>query len=109
VTKQIATLVSDDEYKKIRRLVAAGYYKSMAEFAREAIGKALRDMGMMKLISFRDVSRGQAFKEVKEYLTTHSGVVWPDEMAEELGIDYRLVLDIVNELIEKEEVEVAEE
>lgn len=108
MAKQIATLLADDEYGKIRKLVAAGYYKSMAEFAREAIRSALKNMGMVKLISFRDVSREQALKEIREYLATHSGTIWPDELAEELGMDYRLVLDVVNELIERGEAEVVE-
>ena len=106
MAKQIATLVADEDYERIRKLVAAGYYRSMAEFAREAIGKALRDTGMVRLVSFRDVSTDQALREVEEYLATHSGIVWPDEMAEELGIDYRLVLEAVNKLIERGKAEV---
>ena len=109
MAKQIAVSLTDEEYDRIRKLVAAGHYRSMAEFARTAIREFLRDLGMVKLLSFRDVSREQAMGEVKEYLTTHSGVIWPDEMAEELGIDYRLVLDVVKELIERGEVEVVEE
>ena len=61
-----------------------------------------------KLVVFRDVSLAQAGREVTEYLQKHPGVVWPDEMAEELGIDYRLVLKVVQQLTGEGKVEVVE-
>jgi len=33
------------------------------------------------------------------------GVVWPDEMAEELGIDYRIVLSAVQDLLKEGKAE----
>jgi len=38
-------------------------------------------------------------------LKTHSGAVWPDEMAEELGIDYRIVLAVVRQLLQEGKAE----
>jgi transcription initiation factor IIE alpha subunit len=61
-----------------------------------------------KLAVFRDVSPAQAEREVIEHLEKHSGVFWPDEMAEELGIDYRLVLKVVQQLTGEGKVEVVE-
>jgi hypothetical protein len=55
----------------------------------------LEKLNAGKLLNFRDVPLGQARREVENYLKSHLGVVWPDKMAEELGIDYRIVLSVV--------------
>jgi len=43
-----------------------------------------------------------------DYLKRHPRVVWPDEMAEDLGIDYRLVLKVIRQLTGEGRVEVVE-
>jgi predicted transcriptional regulator len=47
----------------------------------------------------------EARRAVERYLKKHPGAVWPDEMAEELGIDYRLVLAVVRKLLAEKKVE----
>jgi len=105
--KRLSALVSEEEYKRVRRLVGAGVAKSCAELVREAVRKYLEDLGSSKLLSFREISFTEARREIEEYLKTHLGVVWPDEMAEKLGIDYRLTLQIVQELLREGKAEVA--
>lgn len=45
---------------------------------------------------------------MEDHLQGHPGVVWPDEMAEALGVDYRIVLSVVQDLLKQGKVEEAE-
>jgi Arc/MetJ-type ribon-helix-helix transcriptional regulator len=107
--KRLSAVISEPEYVRIEKLVRAGTAKSVAEFVRQAVRKYANEMGSSRLVSFRDVSAAQAKKEIIDYLKEHPGVVWPDEMAEVLGIDYRLVLQVVQQLTGEGRVEVVEE
>lgn len=106
IMKRLSAVISEREYVRIEKLVRAGTAKSVAEFVRQAVRKYADELGSSKLVSFRDVSAAQARREIIDYLKTHPGIVWPDEMAEELGIDYRLVLQVVQQLTGEEKVEV---
>jgi len=101
-------VISEREYERVKKLVRAGAAKSVAEIVRQAVRKYVDDVGSSKLVVFRDVSLAHARREVAEYLKKNPGVVWPDEMAEELGIDYRLVLRVVQQLTGEGKVEVVE-
>jgi len=101
-------VIPEREYERVEKLVRAGTAKSVAEFVRQAVRKYMDELGSSKLVSFRDVSMAQARREIIDYLKKHTGVVWPDEMAEELGIDYRLVLQVVQQLTGEGRVEVVE-
>jgi uncharacterized protein (DUF1786 family) len=52
-------------------------------------------------MNLREVPMSEARRAVKRYLKTHSGVVWPDEMAEDLRMDYRIVLAAARQLLEE--------
>ena len=106
--KRLSAVISEQEYARINKLVRAGAAKSVAELVRQSVRKYVDEVGSSKLVVFRDVSPAQAGREVTEYLQKHPGVVWPDEMAEELGIDYRLVLEVVQQLTGEGKVEVVE-
>ncbi len=106
--KRLSAVVSDEEYARIWKLARLLGMKSVAELLRQAVSRYVEETGSTKLISFRDVSLTQARKEVTEYLKRNAGIVWPDEMAEELGIDYRLVLQVVKELTQEGKLEVIE-
>ena len=108
IMKRLSAVISEREYERVKRLVRAGAAKSVAELVRQAVRKYVDDIGLSKLVVFRGVSLAQARREVTEYLQKHSGVVWPDEMAEDLGIDYRLVLKVVQQLTGEGKVEVVE-
>ena len=62
----------------------------------------LRDAVGLDRPAPRTVSKAQAKKEIRAYFAQHDGqVVYPSEIAEDLTLDYDLVLIAVNEL-EKE-------
>jgi len=105
--KRLSAIISDEEYARIERLVRAGAAKSVAQLVRQAVREHAEKLGSVKLLSLRDITPEQARKEIEEYLRSHSGAVWPDEMAEELGIDYRIVLKVVQELLREDKVEEA--
>ena len=108
VMKRLSAVIPEREYERVEKLVRAGTARSVAEFVRQAVRKYADELGSSKLIIFRDVSMAQARREIIDYLKKHPGVVWPDEMAEELGIDYRLVLQVVRQLMDERKVEVVE-
>ena len=101
-------MVSDEEYRRIQKLSNAGAAKSVADLVRQAVRRYAEELGSSKLVTFRNISLSQARKEVEAYLKRKAGIVWPDEMAEELGIDYRLVLQVVQELTNEGKLEVME-
>jgi len=103
--KRLSAVVSDEEYSRIEKLVRAGAARSVAQLVRQAVREYAEKLGSVKLLSLREVPLEQARREVEEYLKSHPGAVWPDEMAEELGIDYRIVLKVVQELLREEKVE----
>lgn len=105
--KRLSAVVSDEEYARIERLVRAGAAKSVAQLVRQAVREYAEKLGSTKLLTLRDIPPEQARKEVEGYLRSHHGAVWPDEMAEELGIDYRIVLRVVQELLREGRVEEA--
>ena len=66
--RRFSAVVTDEEYSRVQKLVRAGAAHSVAAEARKAVG---------------------------QYLRSQTGNVWPDETAEELGLDYLLVLKVV--------------
>jgi hypothetical protein len=99
--------VTDEEYRRVERLVRAGAARSIAGLVRLAVGEYMRKAGASKLMTLREVPISEARKAVGRYLKTHSGAVWPDEMAEDLGIDYRIVLTVVRQFLEEGKAEEA--
>jgi len=106
--KRLSAVVSDEEYRRVERLAKAGAAGSIAQLVREAVAEYVDKLHAGKLLNLRSVPFEQARREVENYLKTNSGVVWPDEMAEELGIDYRIVLSVVEDLLKEGRVEEAE-
>lgn len=103
--RRLSAVVADEEYGRVERLVRAGAARSIADLVRLAVGEYTRKAGVSKLMSLREVPISEARKAVERYLKTHSGAVWPDEMAEDLGIDYRIVLAVVRQLLEEGKAE----
>jgi len=106
--KRLSAVVSDEEYKRVGRLVKAGATDSIAQLVREAVTEYIGRLDAGKLLNLRPVPLEQAQEEVEDYLKSHIGVVWPDEMAEELGIDYRIVLSAVRNLLKEGRIEEVE-
>jgi Arc/MetJ-type ribon-helix-helix transcriptional regulator len=105
--RRLSAVISDQEHDRIQKLVRAGAAKSVAELVRLAVRDYTAKTGSIKLLNLRDVPPNEARKTVERYFKTHHGVVWPDEMAEELGLDYRVVLQVVRELQTEHKVEEA--
>jgi len=103
--RRLSAVVSDEEFRRVEKLVRAGAAKSIAQLVRQAVTEYAEKLGSAKLLNLREVPMGKVRSEVEEYLKNHPGIVWPDEMAEALGIDYRLVLNAVRALLEEGKVE----
>ena len=106
--KRLSAVVGELEYERVEKLVRAGAARSVADLVRQAVKEYVDGLGSGRLLVFRDVSMAQARREIEDYLSKHPGVVWPDEMAEALGIEYRVVLQVVRELTAEGKVEVVE-
>ncbi len=104
----MSAVVADDEYAHVDRLVRARAARSVAELVRLAVKEYVTRAGANKLLNLRDVPLPTARRAIEQYLKKHHGVVWPDEMAEELGIDYRVVLNVVSHLLKEKKVEHAD-
>jgi len=104
--RRLSAVVPEQEYRRVEKLVRAGFARSTADLIRKAVREYEQRVGAEKLLNLRTVPMRQARAEIQRYLKAHHGTVWPDEMAEELGLDYRLVLKIVRELLKEEKVEV---
>lgn len=96
--RRLSAVVTDEEHTRILRLVRAGAARSVAELVRLAVKDYAAKTGAIKLLNLRDLPPQEARKAIERYLRSHPGVVWPDEMAEELGLDYRVVLETVRDL-----------
>jgi hypothetical protein len=105
--RRLSAVVTDEEYGRVERLVRAGAARSVANLVRLAVGEYTRKAGASKLMNLREVSLSEARRAVERYLKTHPGTVWPDEMAEDLGMDYRIVLAAVRQLLEEGKAEEA--
>jgi len=106
--KRLSAVVSDEEYRRVERLVKADVADSVAQLVRQAVAEYIDKLDAGKLLSLRTVPLEEARREVENYLESHPGVVWPDEMAEELGIDYRIVLSVLRDLLKEERIEEVE-
>ena len=104
---RLSAVVTDEEYRRVDRLVRAGAARSVAELVRVAVGDYMIRAGANKLLSLRETPIPAARRAVEQYLKEHHGVVWPDEMAEKLGIDYRIVLKVLNQFLKEKKVEYA--
>jgi hypothetical protein len=102
---RLSAVVTEEEYRRVARFVRGGAARSVAELVRLAVTEYTRKAGIVKLVNLRDVPMSEARRAVERYLKKHPGAVWPDEMAEELGIDYRLVLAVVRKLLAEKKVE----
>ena len=106
--KRLSAVVQDKEYRRVERLVKSGAAGSIAQLVREAVAEYVDRLDAGRLLNLKEIPLEQARREVEDYLRGHPGVVWPDEMAEALGIDYRIVLSVVQDLLKEGKVEEAE-
>ena len=105
--KRLSAVVSDEDYRRVEKLVKAGAAASIAQIVRDAVDEYADKLDAGKLLNLRTVPLEQAREEVEKYLKNQPGLVWPDEMAEELGLDYRIVLSVVHDLLQEGRAEEA--
>ncbi|MDH5686141.1 MAG: ribbon-helix-helix domain-containing protein, partial [Hadesarchaea archaeon] len=68
-------------------------YRSRNEVIRESIGRFIEEVEGMKIIKLRDIPRQKAKREIWDYLQKKE-VTYASDIAEELRLDYGLVVDI---------------
>lgn len=93
----VSARLSPKEMEMIDKLVGEGFYMNVADFVRMAVRDKLESI---KVIDIRDVSREKAKKEIIEYLK-NSKKSYPSDIADNLQLDFDLVLSIVKELLEE--------
>lgn len=92
--KTVGTKLTSREHGEISGLIDAGIYLSVSDFIREAV----RDKLMaLKVIKVRNIDYNQAKKEVLGYYRNYSEA-YDYEVAEDLELDYELVVKITEEL-----------
>ena len=94
---QIAVRLTQSEYGRIEEMIAAGIFRSAADFAREAVRDKLREA---EPIAVRDSSRSRAEKLIDGYLTKHPGSHFASEIAEAIGLDFRTTLEAIKRMID---------
>jgi Arc/MetJ-type ribon-helix-helix transcriptional regulator len=94
---QIAVRLTHSEYGRIEEMIAAGIFRSAADFARKAVRDKLREA---EPIAVRDTSRSHAEKLIDGYLTKHPGPHSAWEIAEALGLDFRTTLEAIKRMID---------
>ena len=81
-------------------------YRSRNEVIRESIRRFIEEVEEMKIIQLREMPREKAKKEILGYLQKKE-VAYPSDIADDLRLDYGLVVDIIRELWEGKKVEEA--
>ncbi len=90
----IGAKIGAAEARQIRELIEAGVFLNESDFVRDAIRHRLAEI---KVIKCRDVDYETARKEVAGYFKRR-GEAYPDEAAEDLELDFDLVMKITEEL-----------
>ena len=98
--KVISIRLPDVQVDKIDKMVDTLGYKSRTDFSREAIEHYVKEVEMMKIIKIRDIPREEAKSKIRDYLKSIDKA-WLDEIADDLGLDFAFVVNVVEEL-EKE-------
>lgn len=101
LTKQVEqlTLGTDSLKKEVKRL-------------REAISRlenAMNNHMTVRIIDVKDIPFEEAKKKIHENYKTHENeAVYPDEIADELGLDLKITMRAVEELLKEDKLEVVE-
>ncbi|MBE6513203.1 MAG: hypothetical protein E7Z75_08715 [Methanobrevibacter olleyae] len=97
IGKTIATKVPINIHNQLMNLIENGDYLSISDFLREAIREQLKTY---KVANFREINYFDAKKEVISYFLRYEDC-FLDEIAIELELDFELVLNIINDLIDE--------
>lgn len=97
IGKTIATKVPINIHNQLISLIENGDYLSISDFLREAIREQLKTY---KVANFREINYFDAKKEVISYFIKY-GDCFLDEIAIDLELDFELVFNILNDLIQE--------
>ena len=97
IGKTIATKVPINIHNQLINLIENGDYLSISDFLREAIREQLKTY---KVANFREINYFDAKKEVLSYFIRYDDC-FLDEIAIDLELDFGLVLNILNDLIQE--------
>jgi len=100
-TQMLGVRLTEREEEEIKKLVGAGLYVSVSEFIRESVRK---NLGTLKAIQIRNVSKSVAKKEIFDYMKKHKEA-YASDISEELGLDLDIVFSVLKELNSKGIVE----
>jgi Arc/MetJ-type ribon-helix-helix transcriptional regulator len=93
-TVSIGAKITPAQARQIRELIEEGTFINESDFVRDAIRHRLTEI---KVIKCRDIDYDTAKKEVAGYFKCR-GEAFPDEAAEDLELDFDLVMRIAEEL-----------
>ena len=97
IGKTIATKVPINIHNQLINLIENGDYLSISDFLREAIREQLKTY---KVANFREINYFDAKKEVLSYFIKYDDC-FLDEIAIDLELDFELVYNILNDLIQE--------
>ena len=97
IGKTIATKVPINIHNQLIHLIENGDYLSISDFLREAIREQLKTY---KVANFREINYFDAKKEVLSYFIKYDDC-FLDEIAIDLELDFELVYNILNDLIQE--------
>ena len=97
IGKTIATKVPINIHNQLMNLIENGDYLSISDFLREAIREQLKTY---KVANFREINYFDAKKEGVSYFIKYNDC-FLDEIAIDLELDFELVLNIINDLIQE--------
>ena len=97
IGKTIATKVPINIHNQLINLIENGDYLSISDFLREAIREQLKTY---KVANFREINYFDAKKEVLSYFIRYNDC-FLDEITIDLELDFELVLNILNDLIQE--------
>lgn len=98
--KMIPVRLPGELVEKLDNIATRFGYSSRSDLIREALQHYIKEVEIERIIRLREVSKTQAKKEIRAYLRKREKA-WADEIADELKIDYSLVVEAIEEL-EKE-------
>ncbi len=101
LTRQVEqlTMETDSLKKETKRL------KKIAKKLESVMNNSVN----IKVIDVEDIPFEKAKKKIYEYYKTHENeAVYPDEVADELGLDLKVTIEAVEELLKEDRLEVIE-
>ncbi len=102
----IPVSLPEETVKKLDGARAKLGLRSRNEVIRESIDRFMDEVEGMKIIKLRDVPRQKAKQEILDYIKKKD-VTYASDIADDLRLDYKLVVEVVRELWGEKRVEEA--